>query len=71
MVADEFYNGKLCVDLFEEDVMEGLKKVAGIDVRQTSDEDFGRYIFRVLKMDASFPVDGGVHAKARPAEILG
>ena len=60
MVADEFYDGKPCVDLSEEDLMQGLKRFAGVDIQLTSDEDFCRQIFRVLKMDASVPVDSRV-----------
>ena len=41
--------------------MQGLKRFAGIDIQQTSDEDFGRQITRVLKMDASVPVDSRVY----------
>ena len=37
--------------------MQGLKKFAGVDTQQTSDEDFCRQKFRVLKIDASVPVD--------------
>ena len=33
---------------------------AGVDVQQTSDVVFSRQIFRVLKMDASVPVDSRV-----------
>ena len=48
MVADELYDGKPCVDLSEEELMQGLKTFAGVDMQQTSDEDFCRQIFRVL-----------------------
>ena len=37
--------------------MQGFKTFAGVDMPQTSDEDFCSQIFRVLKMDASVPVD--------------
>ena len=57
MVADEFYDGKPCVDLSEEELMQGLKGLAGVNIQQTSHENFCRQIFRVLKMDASVPVD--------------
>ena len=60
MVADEFYDGKPLVDLSEEDLMQGLKIFAGVDMQQTSDEDFFRQIFRVLKMTASVPIDSRV-----------
>ena len=55
MVAGEFYDDKPWVDLSEEELMQGLKKFAGVDMQQTSDETFGRQIFRVLKMDAGMP----------------
>ena len=42
-----------------------LEKFAGVDVQQTSDVDFCRQIFRVLKMDASVPVDSRVFMKKR------
>ena len=65
MVADEFYDGKPWVDLSEEELMQGLKTFAGIDMQQTNDEDFCRQIFRVLKMDASVPVDSRVFMQER------
>ena len=49
--ADEFYDGKPWVDLSVEERMQGLKTFAGVDMQQTSDDDFCRHIFRVLKMD--------------------
>ena len=45
--------------------MQGLKRFAGVDMQQTSDEDFCRQIFRVLKMDASVPVYSRVFMKKR------
>ena len=63
MVADESYDGKPCVDLSEEEIIQGLKMFAGVDMQQTSDEDFCRQTFRVLKMDASVPVDSRVFMK--------
>ena len=65
MVADEFYDGKPWVDLSEKELMQGLKMFAGVDIQQTSDEDFCRQIFRVLKMDASVPVDSRVFMQKR------
>ena len=65
MVADEFYDGKPWVDLSEEEQLQGLKKFAGVDMQQTSDKDFCRQIFRVLKMDASVPVDSRVFMQKR------
>ena len=65
MVADEFYDGKPWIDLSERELKKGLEKFAGVDVQQTSDVDFCRQIFRVLKMDASVPVDSRVFMKKR------
>ena len=65
MVADEFYDGKPWIDLAEQELKKGLEKFAGVDVQQTSDVDFCRQIFRVLKMDASVPVDCGVFMQKR------
>ena len=65
MVADEFYDGKPWVDLSEEELMQGLNRFAGVDMQQTSDEDFCRQTFRVLKMEASVPVDSRVFMQKR------
>ena len=65
MVADEFYDCKPWVDLSEEELLQGLKRFAGVDIQQTSDEDFCRQIFSVLKMDASVPVDSRVFMQIR------
>ena len=70
MVADEFYDGKPWVDLFEKELMQGLKRFAGVDMQQTSDEDF-------LPPDIPCAQYGcqragrwqGVHAKTCPSEI--
>ena len=41
MVADEFYDGKPWVDFSEEEkLMQGLERFAGVDMHETSDEDF-------------------------------
>ena len=70
LVADEFHDGKRWVHLSEEALMQGLKRFAGVDMQQTRDEGFCRQIFRVLKMDASVPVDSRVlMQKTCPAEI--
>ena len=53
MGADNFHDGKPWVDLSGEELLQGLKRYAGVDMQQTSDEDFCLQIFRVLKMDAS------------------
>ena len=53
MVADEFYDGKPRIDLSEQKLKKGLDNFAGVDVQQTSDVDFRRQIFHVLKMDAA------------------
>ena len=65
MVADEFYDGKTWIDLSEQELKKGLAKFAGVDVQQTSDVDFCRQIFRVLKMDASLSVDSRVFMQKR------
>ena len=65
MVADEFYDGKPLVDLFEEELTQGCKRFAGVDIHQTNDQDFCRQIFYVLKMDASVPVDSRVFMHKR------
>ena len=65
MVADEFYDGKPWVDHSEEELLQGLKRFAGVDMQQTSDEGFCRQIFRELKMDASVPVDSRVFMQKR------
>ena len=49
MVADGFNDGKPWVDLSEEKLLQGLIRFAGVDMHQTSDEDFCRQIFRVVK----------------------
>ena len=66
MVADELFDGKPWVDLSEEELLQGLKRFAGVDMQQTSDEEFSRQILRVLKMDASVPVDSRVFMKNMP-----
>ena len=65
MVADGFYDGKPWVDLSEEELMQGLNRFAGLDMQQTSDEDFWRSVFRVVKMDASGPEDSRVFTQKR------
>ena len=65
MVADEIYNVKPRVDHSEVELMQGLKKLAGVDVQQRSDEDFYCQTFRVLKMDAKVSVDNGVFMQKR------
>ena len=70
MVADEFYDGKLWIDLSEQELKKGLEKFAGVDVQQTSANGF-------LRPDLPCAEDGceragrqqGVHAKACPAKI--
>ena len=69
MVANEFYEGKPWVDLSEEELLQGLKRFAGVDMQQTSDEDFCRQIFHVLKMDASVRVDSRVFVQKRALRI--
>ena len=70
MLADEFYDGKPLIDISEIELKKGLTTFAGVDVQQTSDVDFCRQIFRVVKMDASVPVDSRVFMQqACPAQI--
>ena len=49
----------------EQKLKKGLEKFAGVDVQQTSDVDFCRQIFQVLKMDASVPIDSRVFMQKR------
>ena len=48
VVNDEFYDGKPWVDLSDEELLQGLKRFAGVGMQQTSDEDFCRQVFPVL-----------------------
>ena len=57
MVADEFYDGKPCIDLSELELKKGIESFAGVDVQQTNDEDFCRQVLLVPKIDASVTVD--------------
>ena len=65
LVADEFYDGKPWIDLSEQELKKGLETFAGVVVQQTSDVDFCRHMFRVLKIDASVPVDSRVFMQKR------
>ena len=65
MVSDDFYDGKPWIDLSEQELKTGLERFAGVDAQQTSDVDFCRQVFRVLKMDASVPVDSRVFMQKR------
>ena len=65
MVADIFFDGNPWTDLFEKELKKGLQQIAGVDAQQTSDVDFCRQIFRVLKMDASVPIDSRVFMQKR------
>ena len=65
MFADDFYDLKHWIDLSEQELKKGLERFARVDVQQTSDVEFCRQIFRVLKMDASVPVDSRVFMKKR------
>ena len=68
MVADELYNANPWVDLPEQELLPGLKIFPVFDVQQTSDEDFCRQVFRMMKMDASVPVDSRVFDKICAAQ---
>ena len=65
MVADNFYDDKPWIDLSEQELKKGLETFGGVDVQQTSDLDFCRQIFRVLKMNASVPVYSMVFMQKR------
>ena len=65
VVADEFYDGKPWIDLSEQALKKRLETFAGVDVQQTNDVDFSRQIFRVLRMDASVPVNCRVFIQKR------
>ena len=43
--------------------MQGLKRFAGVDLQQTSDEDLGRLKIGVVMMDKCVPVKRGVLMK--------
>ena len=57
MVADDFYDGKLWMDLHQQEQTKWLQRFAGVDVQQTRDVEFCPRIFRVLTIDGSVPVD--------------
>ena len=65
MDADEIYDGKPWIDLSEQELRKGFENFAGVDVQQKSDVVFCRQISRVLKMDASVPVDSRVFMRKR------
>ena len=65
VVADGFYDVKPWVDISEGELLQGLKRFAGVEMQQTIDEYFCRQIFRVLRMDASVPVDSSVFLQKR------
>ena len=70
MFADEFYDGKPWIDLSEQELKKGLKKVVEVGVQQTSNVGFRPPDFPCAE-------DGceragrrqGVNAKACPAKI--
>ena len=65
IVNDEFCDGKPWVDLSDEELLQGLKRFAGVGMQRTSDEDVCRQVFPVLYMDASVPVDSRVFVQKR------
>ena len=69
MVADELYDGKPWVDLSEDELLQGLKSIAGVDMQQTSDQYFCHLIFHALKMDASVQVGSRVLMEKRALRI--
>ena len=65
VVADELYDGKPWIDLSEQALKKRFETFTGVDAQQTNDVDFCSQIFRMLKMDASVPVDSRVFIKKR------
>ena len=53
------------MDLSDLELKRGLEAFAGVDGQQTSDVYFCRQIFRVLKIDASVPVDSRAFMQKR------
>ena len=47
------------------ELVQGLKRLVGVDMQQTSDEGLCRQIFRVLETDASVPVDSRAFMQKR------
>ena len=72
MVADEVYDDKATVDIYEEkELTKALKPYAAGDVQLTCDEGFSRYVFHVLKqwMRAVYLTLDGSDSKHCPAGI--
>ena len=69
MVADDFYDGKLWMDLHQQEQTKWLQRFAGVDVQQTRDVEFCPQIFRALTMDGSAGRQQGVHSKVCSSKI--
>ena len=65
VVADELYDGKPWIDLSEQALKKRFETFTGVDAQQTNDVDFCSQIFRMLKMDASVPVNCRVFIQKR------
>ena len=53
MVDYEFFDAQPRVDLPEEELMQELKRFAGVDMHQTRDEEVGCQILHERRIDAS------------------
>ena len=49
----------------EDELLQGVENVDGVDMHQTNDDDLGSRTFRMLKIDASVPVDSTVFMQQR------
>lgn len=66
MVVDDAFNDvKAWNDLSEDELLQGVENVDGVDVHQTNDDDLGSRTFRMLKIDASVSVDSTVFMQER------
>ena len=65
MVAEEFNNRKVWIDLSEQELKKRLETFAGVDMKETSDVEFSRQIIRVLKTHLSVPVGSMVFMQKR------
>ena len=65
MVTDQFYDWQALGRRLRGGAIARAQRFAGVDMQQTSYEDFCRQIFRVLKVDAGVPVDSRVFMQKR------
>ena len=63
--SDPTNGGWPSVDHSEEELMQGLETLVGVDVQWTSDEDFCRQLFRFPKINVSVPVDSTMSMQKR------